>query len=85
MKNRMKTRRVLCAFLILALTATCIFTKDILRAEASQVDTSDLEDKRQDTLDKIKDIKADLNDAKKKISKLESSKSQPEKLYQQTG
>ena len=75
MKNRMKTRRVLCAFLILPLTATCIFTKDILRAEASQVDTSDLEDKRQDTLDKIKDIKADLNDAKKKISELENSKS----------
>ena len=65
------------ALLVVALTAGCIFTKDNLRVSATspKIDTSDLEDKKQDTLDKIKDIKSDISDVKKKISDLKNSKS----------
>ena len=71
-----RTRRV-SALLVVALTAGCIFTKDNLRVSATspKIDTSDLEDKKQDTLDKIKDIKSDISDVKKKISDLKNSKS----------
>lgn len=73
----MKRTRMVSALLVVALTAGCIFTKDNLRVSATspKIDTSDLEDKKQDTLDKIKDIKSDISDVKKKISDLKNSKS----------
>ena len=73
----MKRTRVVSALLIAALAVGCIFTKDNLRVSATstKIDTSDLEDKKQDTLDKIKDIKSDISDVKKKISDLKNSKS----------
>ncbi|MCI8597788.1 MAG: peptidoglycan DD-metalloendopeptidase family protein [Lachnospiraceae bacterium] len=40
-----------------------------------KVDTDELEDQKQDTLDKIKDIKSDLEDVKNKIHALEQEKS----------
>ena len=42
---------------------------------SEKVDTSELEEKKQDTLDKIKDIKSDLSTVKNKIKELETSKS----------
>lgn len=65
------------SLLTVALAVGCIFTNENLRvsATASKIDTSDLEDKKQDTLDKIKDIKSDISDTKKRISDLENSKS----------
>ena len=73
----MKRTRMVSALLVVALTAGCIFTKDNLRVSATspKIDTSDLEDKKQDTLDKIKDIKSDISDVKKKISDLKNRKS----------
>ena len=73
----MKRTRMVSALLVVALTAGCIFTKDNLRVSATspKIDTSDLEDKKQDTLDKIKGIKSDISDVKKKISDLKNSKS----------
>lgn len=73
----MKRTRMVSALLVVALTASCIFTNENLRvsATANQIDTGDLEDKKQDTLDKIKDIKSDISNTKKKISDLENSKS----------
>ena len=73
----MKRTRMVSALLVVALTAGCIFTNENLRvsATANQIDTGDLEDKKQDTLDKIKDIKSDISNTKKKISDLENSKS----------
>lgn len=41
----------------------------------SKVDTDELDQKRQDTLDKIAEIKDDISDVKKKIKNLEKSKS----------
>ena len=69
--------RVAGSLLAVALAVGCIFTNENLRvsATASKIDTSDLEDKKQDTLDKIKDIKSDISDTKKRISDLENSKS----------
>ena len=69
--------RVAGSLLAVALAVGCIFTNENLRvsATASKIDTSDLEDKKQDTLDKIKDIKSDISDTKKRISDLEDSKS----------
>ena len=73
----MKRMRVAGSLLAVALAVGCIFTNENLRvsATASKIDTSDLEDKKQDTLDKIKDIKSDISDTKKRISDLENSKS----------
>lgn len=73
----MKRMRVAGSLLTVALAVGCIFTNENLRvsATASKIDTSDLEDKKQDTLDKIKDIKSDISDTKKRISDLENSKS----------
>ena len=73
----MKRTRMVSALLVVALTAGCIFTNENLRVSATvnQIDTGDLEDKKQDTLDKIKDIKSDISNTKKKISDLENSKS----------
>ena len=73
----MKRTHMVSALLVAALTAGCIFTNENLRvsATANQIDTSDLEDKKQDTLDKIKDIKSDISNTKKRISDLENSKS----------
>lgn len=73
----MKRTRVVSALLVAALTVGCIFTNENLQASATanQIDTSDLEDKKQDTLDKIKDIKSDISNTKKRISDLENSKS----------
>lgn len=73
----MKRMRVAGSLLAVALAVGCIFTNENLRvsATASKIDTSDLEDKKQDTLDKIKDIKSDISDTKKRISDLEDSKS----------
>ena len=73
----MKRMRVASSLLAVALAVGCIFTNENLRvsATASKIDTSDLEDKKQDTLDKIKDIKSDISDTKKRISDLENSKS----------
>ena len=48
---------------------------DAKTTRTEKIDTSDLEDKKQDTLDKIKDIKSDISDVKKKISDLKNSKS----------
>ena len=42
---------------------------------ADNVDTSELDQKRQDTLDKIEEIKDDISDVKSKIKNLEKSKS----------
>ena len=73
----MKRMRVAGSLLAVALAVGCIFTNENLQvsATASKIDTSDLEDKKQDTLDKIKDIKSDISDTKKRISDLENSKS----------
>ena len=86
----MKRMRVAGSLLAVALAVGCIFTNENLRvsATASKIDTSDLEDKKQDTLDKIQDIKSDISDTKKRISDLENSKSNLEtyisKLDQET-
>ena len=73
----MKRMRMAGSLLAVTLAVGCIFTNENLRvsATASKIDTSDLEDKKQDTLDKIKDIKSDISDTKKRISDLENSKS----------
>ena len=73
----MKRMRMAGSLLAVALAVGCIFTNENLQvsATASKIDTSDLEDKKQDTLDKIKDIKSDISDTKKRISDLENSKS----------
>lgn len=72
---KMKLKRFVSMLLLLALMATTIFTSDNLQVLASQVDIDELEDQKQDTLDKIKDIKSDLSDTKQKIKDLEQSKS----------
>ena len=79
----MKRMRVAGSLLAVALAVGCIFTNENLRvsATASIFDTSDLEDKKQDTLDKIKDIKSDISDTKKRSSDLENSKSNLETYF----
>ncbi len=55
---------------------TGIFTTEKAVARAAEtVDTSELENQKQDTLDKIKDIKSELNAVKGKIESLKNSKS----------
>ena len=75
----MKRKRLSGACLILAaaLAFTCIFTSDKLPLVfASQTaDTDELEEQRQETQEKIDDIKSDIKSAKEKIENLENSKS----------
>lgn len=54
---------------------TGIFTSDNLRAAAASTDTKELEEKKQDTLDKIDDLKSDLKAVQNKINELKNSKS----------
>lgn len=70
----MKKKHLVSMGLVLVLTLGCLFPRVQLQVQA-KIDTSDLEDKKQDTLDKIDDIKKDISDTKKKISDLKSSKS----------
>lgn len=49
-------------------------SKDSKTSSGEKVDTSDLEDRKQDTLDRIKDIKSDLKGVTDKIKELEGSK-----------
>lgn len=73
----MKRKRMLGACLAAALTLTCIFTAEkqpyVLASQTS--DTSDLEAQRQETQDRIDDIKSDIESAEEKIEELENSKS----------
>lgn len=73
----MKRKRLLGACLAAALILTGVFTTEKLPyVSASQTaDTSDLEAQRQETQDKIDDIKEDIKAAEDKIEKLEDSKS----------
>lgn len=70
----MKKKHLVSMGLVLVLTLGCLFPRVQLQVQA-KIDTSELEDKKQDTLDKIDDIKKDISDTKKKISDLKSSKS----------
>ncbi len=70
----MKKRHLVSVALAVVLTFGCILSGEQLQVFA-KIDTSDLEEQKQDTLDKIDDIKSDISDTKKKISELESSKS----------
>lgn len=72
----MKRKRWISVCIAAALMITGIFTteKAVVRA-AETVDTSELENQKQDTLDKIKDIKSELNAVKGKIESLKNSKS----------
>ncbi len=73
----MKRKRLCSVCLAAALILTGIFTSDKLPyVSASQtVDTSDLEAQKQETQDKIDDIKEDIKAAEDKIEKLENNKS----------
>lgn len=73
----MKRKRLFSVCLAAALILTGIFTSDKLPyVSASQtVDTSDLEAQKQETQDKIDDIKEDIKAAEDKIEKLENNKS----------
>ena len=73
----MKRKRLLGVCLAAALALTGIFTSDKMsQVSASQTsDTSELEEQRQETQEKIDDIKEDIKSAEKKIEELESSKS----------
>ncbi len=70
----MKKKHLVSMSLVLVLMLGCLFPRVQLQVQA-KIDTSELEDKKQDTLDKIDDIKKDISDTKKKISDLKSSKS----------
>lgn len=70
----MKKKQHISVMLFVSLLMTTIFTSDNMQARASWPDTSELEDQKQDTLDKIKDIKSDLKDVKDKIAELNTSK-----------
>ena len=71
----MKWKRCISLCLLVMLMTATIFTSDKIQVSASEVDTSELEEKKQDTLDKIEDIKSDLNVVKEKIKELENTKS----------
>ena len=71
----MKLKQYISGFLLLALMATTLFTSHNLQVRASQMDMEKLEEQKQDTLDKIKDIKSDLSNVKNKINDLEADKS----------
>lgn len=72
---KMKLKRYISVLLLLTLVATTIFTSENLQVRATEIDVDELEDQKQDTLDKIKDIKSDLSNVKNKIKDLEASKS----------
>ena len=72
----MKRKRWISVCIAAALMITGIFTTEKAVARAAEtVDTSELENQKQDTLDKIKDIKSELNAVKGKIESLKNSKS----------
>ena len=71
---KMKWKRWIGVLVLLALVATTIFTSDKIQVLASEIDTDALEEQKQDTLDKIKDIKSDLSEVKSKIKELEATK-----------
>lgn len=63
--------------LVLSLLAGGLWPAEPVQASivtADNVDTSELDQKRQDTLDKIEEIKDDISDVKNKIKNLENSK-----------
>lgn len=70
----MKKMHLVSITMVVVLTFACLFSGEQLQVLA-KIDTSELEDQKQDTLDKIDDIKKDISDTKQKISELESSKS----------
>ena len=72
----MKRKRWISVCIAAALMITGMFTTEKAVARAAEtVDTSELENQKQDTLDKIKDIKSELNAVKGKIESLKNSKS----------
>ena len=75
----MKRKRLIGVCLAAALILTGIFTSDKLPfvsvSQLQAADTGDLEAQRQETQEKIKDIKSDIKSAEKKIEELENSKS----------
>ncbi len=72
---KMKWKRYLSACLMMVLVITGVFASDSLNVRASQFDTEELEEQKEETLDKIKDLKTDLSSVKNKIKDLEASKS----------
>ena len=73
----MKRKRVYSVCLAAALVLTGIFTSEKMPSvsAAQTADTSDLEAQRQETQDRIDDIKSDIKAAEDKIDALENSKS----------
>lgn len=71
----MKRKQWISFALAAALIITGTFTSDKLSVQASQTDTSALEEQKKETEEKIKSIKSDLKEVENKISELKNSKS----------
>ncbi len=74
MAMKIKMKGLISVCLTFALISTTIFTTDKMDVEATTVDTTELEEQKQETLEKIDDIKDSISAVEAYIEELEGTK-----------